>query len=127
MNFNQTLMTEYIDTYKELYKKQHGINPNNWWNFTKWLSSFTPAGSFNNEDVEYAKGLLENKTINILSFKKTEERPCYDAWWMVITDEGRVKLHTYDGISNDRMKADLDKCNSIEDIEKLNVKNFYFD
>ncbi len=128
MNFNQTLMTEYIDTYKELYEKQDGVHTKNWWSFLSWLASFTPSGSFNTEDVEYAKELLKDKpNVKILSFNKIEERMCYDAWWMVITDQGRIKLHTYDGISNDRMKAYLDKCKTIEDIENLNAKCFYFD
>jgi len=48
---------QYIDKYADKYVKK--INEMNgtisWWNFTKWLASFTFAGNFTNTDIEYAK------------------------------------------------------------------------
>lgn len=65
--------------------------------------------------------------MEILDFRKLEERMCYDAWWEVETTEGKIKLHTYDGISNDEMKYRLSKCKTLEAVNDLNAKCFYFD
>jgi hypothetical protein len=65
--------------------------------------------------------------IKIESIRKVEERMCYDAWWEFKTNLGDFKLKTYDGISEDEMK---NKCKNIETIEELNniqPKYFYYD
>jgi hypothetical protein len=58
MSFNKEMILKYIDTYKENYEKQHGELPTSWFSYFRWLGSFTPANSFNNEETELAKQLL---------------------------------------------------------------------
>lgn len=58
MTFNQTVITKYVDTYKELYLNQHGHNPKSWFSFFRWLGSFSSAGAFGESDIVLASRLL---------------------------------------------------------------------
>jgi len=68
-----------------------------------------------------------DKEIKIESIKKIEERMCYDALWQFKTNLGDFELKTYDGISEIEMK---NKCKNIKTLEELNniqPKCFYYD
>lgn len=56
--FNNKIINEHIEQYKELYRKQYGENPTSWFSYLQWLSSFTTAGEFDNDSVELVKKLL---------------------------------------------------------------------
>lgn len=58
MTFNQKMITDYAEQYKNIYKNQFGENPTSWFTFFQWLSSFSSAGSFDNDDVKLAEKLL---------------------------------------------------------------------
>jgi hypothetical protein len=58
MNFNQTMINNYVDVYIEKYYKKFNEYPQSWFTFFAWLTNFTVAGSFDKDDVEYAKRKL---------------------------------------------------------------------
>lgn len=60
LNFNKTMIKQYVGKYIEKYFDKHGERPKDWFSFLRWLASFTPAGSFDNSDIEYAKMALRN-------------------------------------------------------------------
>ena len=59
-DFNKEMIAKYIDDYKMLYVKQHGETPKSWFNYLKWLGSFTTASSFDDSCVDLVKELLNS-------------------------------------------------------------------
>lgn len=59
-SFNQEIINQYINDYKTKYIKQFNQEPKSWFAFLQWLSSFTLAGSFDSDDIEFAKGYFQN-------------------------------------------------------------------
>ena len=57
---NQQTIKTHAEDYIYLYYTKFGVAPTSWFSFFAWLASFTPAGSFNDSDIAYAKELLAN-------------------------------------------------------------------
>lgn len=61
MNFNQQMIIKYVCKYKVEYLEQFGQIPTSWFTYFRWIASFTPAGSFNEEDVRLGKLLFGDR------------------------------------------------------------------
>lgn len=71
--------------------------------------------------------LGSNTSIQIESFKKVEERMCYDVIWEFKTNIGEFKLKAYDGISERKMGNDCKTIKTIKDLNDMQPKCFYYD
>lgn len=58
MTFNQQMITKYASQYVESFTSKFGTHPQSWFSFFRWLSSFTSANSFDDNDVKLAIKLL---------------------------------------------------------------------
>lgn len=65
--------------------------------------------------------------LKVLKLTKLEERMCYDSWWNVETDRGSVRLHQYDGVAENKLRKEIEMCNNLDEVKKLEPKHFYFD
>lgn len=71
--------------------------------------------------------LGSDTSIQIESFKKVEERVCYDALWEFKTSIGQFRVKTYDGISERKMGNDCKSIKTIKDLNDMQPKCFYYD
>jgi hypothetical protein len=58
LNFSKRTIKEYATKYIESYTEKFGERPESWFTFLRWLASFTPAGNFDDSDIQYAKAAL---------------------------------------------------------------------
>jgi hypothetical protein len=65
--------------------------------------------------------------INILNLTKLEERQFYDSLWSVETNQGNIELHQYDDVKECELRKDIEMCNNLEEIKRLEPESFYFD
>jgi hypothetical protein len=65
--------------------------------------------------------------INVIDVIKTEERMCYDAWWIFKTNLGYFRLKTYDGISENKMREQSKNIKTVKELNEIQPKCFYYD
>jgi hypothetical protein len=73
------------------------------------------------------KELGADTRVEVIDVIKTEERLCYDAWWIFKTSLGYFRLKTYDGISENRMRELSRNVTTVEELNNLQPKCFYYD
>jgi hypothetical protein len=62
MSLNEKMIRKYISEYQLKYMEKFNEKPRFWFTYLKWLSGFTPAGSFNHREMDLAEGLLKTHT-----------------------------------------------------------------
>lgn len=65
--------------------------------------------------------------VEVQDVVKLEERMCYDALWQVNTNIGDFLLKTYDGISKSEMLKQCKSINTINQLNDLQPRCFYYD
>jgi hypothetical protein len=70
---------------------------------------------------------LQYNSIEISDVKCIEERMCYDSYWEVFTNLGKITLKMYDGISKNEMLKRCRNVNCIAQLLQMQPKVFYYD
>jgi hypothetical protein len=65
--------------------------------------------------------------IKINDVKKIEETMCYDSYWEVFTNLGKVTLKMYDGMDEKDMLWKCRRCKDIYELLEMQPKVFYYD